>query len=255
MQFSYNNFQSRNWIFIDENLQKKINKQKICFIGCGLGSKIAELAIRTGFSNITIADGDIAELSNLNRQFFNIKDIGKNKAKVTAEKLQQINPNSKIKVFDQFIKEKDIYKVIKDADFIINTVDINSIYYKIVEEGQKEGASILLPFNIGYGGMLIIFNKNTPSLNQLVRIKENQNDSEFLFNLLNKTPAISLPDYLVDNLDKIFKEISKKGYNPQMGIGSNITSSIVISSIIKIIIGQEVKLAPEPIYLDIYNKI
>lgn len=58
----------RNFLYISEANQKRIKNFRIFIGGCGLGSVIAECALRLGFENLTVIDGDKVELSNLNRQ-------------------------------------------------------------------------------------------------------------------------------------------------------------------------------------------
>ena len=58
----------RNRIYVKESEQEAIKKYRILLGGAGIGSIIAECALRFGFENITIVDGDKVELSNLNRQ-------------------------------------------------------------------------------------------------------------------------------------------------------------------------------------------
>ena len=48
----------RNRLYITEEEQQKIRATKIVFGGAGIGSVIAECALRFGFENITIVDGD-----------------------------------------------------------------------------------------------------------------------------------------------------------------------------------------------------
>ena len=48
----------RNRLYITEEEQQKIRDTKIVFGGAGIGSVIAECALRFGFENITIVDGD-----------------------------------------------------------------------------------------------------------------------------------------------------------------------------------------------------
>ena len=48
--------------------------------GAGIGSVIAECALRLGFENITISHGDVVEITNLNRQNYIQGKIGKKKA-------------------------------------------------------------------------------------------------------------------------------------------------------------------------------
>ena len=59
---------SRNRIYISDEEQQRIKQVHILLGGAGIGSIIAECALRFGFENITIVDGDKVDESNLNRQ-------------------------------------------------------------------------------------------------------------------------------------------------------------------------------------------
>src|SRR5690242_10762440 len=60
----------------------------IYIIGCGgVGSAIVpSLCLLKSPKEVTLVDGDIIEEKNLNRQMFDQKDIGANKAKALAER-------------------------------------------------------------------------------------------------------------------------------------------------------------------------
>jgi molybdopterin/thiamine biosynthesis adenylyltransferase len=60
----------------------------LCIGAGGIISQIAPTLVRKGIGRITLLDDDVVELSNLNRQRFYIKDIGKNKAIALAQNLQ-----------------------------------------------------------------------------------------------------------------------------------------------------------------------
>jgi molybdopterin/thiamine biosynthesis adenylyltransferase len=60
----------------------------VCIGAGGIVSQIAPTLVRKGIGRITLLDNDIVEPSNLNRQRFYIKDIGKNKALALARNLQ-----------------------------------------------------------------------------------------------------------------------------------------------------------------------
>ena len=51
----------RNRLYITEEEQQKIRDTKIVFGGAGIGSVIAECALRFGIENITFVDGDKVE--------------------------------------------------------------------------------------------------------------------------------------------------------------------------------------------------
>ena len=56
----------RNRLYVSEREQNIIKDYKIFLGGAGIGSIIAECALRFGFEHITIVDGDKVEGSDLN---------------------------------------------------------------------------------------------------------------------------------------------------------------------------------------------
>src|ERR1700734_1761284 len=69
--------------------QERFSGSHVLCIGAGgLISNIAPTLCRKGIGKITLVDDDLVEASNLNRQRFYPKDLGKNKAGALAENLQ-----------------------------------------------------------------------------------------------------------------------------------------------------------------------
>jgi molybdopterin-synthase adenylyltransferase len=69
--------------------QEKFSRSHVLCVGAGgIISQIAPMLCRKGIGRVTLLDDDRAEPSNLNRQRFYRKDIGKNKAVALAENLQ-----------------------------------------------------------------------------------------------------------------------------------------------------------------------
>ena len=60
----------------------------------GLGSNCAMLLVRSGIRRLRIADPDVVDLSNLNRQFFFPGQVGRAKVDALAENLRALNPRS-----------------------------------------------------------------------------------------------------------------------------------------------------------------
>ena len=58
----------------------------------GLGSNIAAALVRSGVGHLTIADYDVVELSNINRQIYSLRHIGMKKTEALKEILAGINP-------------------------------------------------------------------------------------------------------------------------------------------------------------------
>ena len=105
--------------------QKKILSAKILIVGIGgLGCPAAENLTRAGVGSIGLVDNDIVNISNIHRQsLFSSKDIKKTKVSVAIKKLKDINPDTKIKIYNTRLNEKNIKKIIKNYDLIIDGSD------------------------------------------------------------------------------------------------------------------------------------
>ena len=58
----------------------------------GLGSNIAAMLARAGVRDLTIADFDHVDISNINRQNYYLDQVGRAKVDMTEEQLKRINP-------------------------------------------------------------------------------------------------------------------------------------------------------------------
>jgi molybdopterin/thiamine biosynthesis adenylyltransferase len=105
--------------------QKKILSSKVLIIGVGgLGSPVAEFLSRAGIGSLGIVDNDKVSLSNLHRQsLYNTSDIGMFKVKITKDKIKQINPNTKVKIYKIRLNSLNFKKIINDYDYIVDGSD------------------------------------------------------------------------------------------------------------------------------------
>lgn len=105
--------------------QKKLLSSSVLVIGAGgLGSPAILYLAAAGIGTLGIADGDIADLSNLQRQILHtVSDIGKFKTVSAKEKIERLNPDVKIITYQININAKNIRTIICDYDFIIECSD------------------------------------------------------------------------------------------------------------------------------------
>lgn len=105
------------------NIHSKLEQGKVAILGLGgLGSNIAISLARIGVGKLVLADFDVVEPSNLNRQQYFIDDIGKNKTDALKENIKRINPFINIKTHNIFIT-KDNMEHFNDVDIIIEAFD------------------------------------------------------------------------------------------------------------------------------------
>jgi N-acyl-L-homoserine lactone synthetase len=243
----YNTFMSRNSAFLDSENIDKIKNARIFFAGCGLGSMIAVLCARMGFTKFIVADFDKVELSNLNRQTYTIDDIGKNKAVAIADILLQIQPDAEIEIIPEKLTPATSKCLIDSSDIIINTVDFNETCYAINDMATAVGKPVFFPLNAGFGGLVLVFNRDTVSLSEMTGGA--YGNADFIGRLANSLMDYRLPDYLAHVLGSL-NEFESMGYLPQTGIAVNITSSLVVLAIIGYLSGWPLRYAPYPITSD-----
>ena len=105
--------------------QKKIIKSRVLVVGAGgLGCPVIDYLSRAGVGNIGIIDHDKINISNIHRQsLYTSKDVGKFKVNIAKKKVKLINPQIKIKTFKVRIDNKNIKKIFKNYDFIVDGSD------------------------------------------------------------------------------------------------------------------------------------
>ena len=93
-------------------------------VGCGgLGSNIAQMLVRSGISKLKIIDFDIVNESNLNRQFFFLKDLGKNKTDALDENLKMINPSVVLTKVNAKVTAENFKETVGNFDILIEACD------------------------------------------------------------------------------------------------------------------------------------
>jgi molybdopterin/thiamine biosynthesis adenylyltransferase len=90
----------------------------------GLGSPIALYLAAAGVGTIGIADADVVELSNLQRQIAHqSKDIGVPKVLSAKEKMEAMNPDVRVNTYHTWISAGNILDIIGGYDFVIDGTD------------------------------------------------------------------------------------------------------------------------------------
>ena len=105
--------------------QEKLANSSIGIIGLGgLGSPCSIYLAASGIGTMNLFDDDNVELSNLQRQIiFNSSDVGAKKNLIAKKKLLNLNENIICNSFSERINKKNITKLLKDSDFVIDCSD------------------------------------------------------------------------------------------------------------------------------------
>ena len=130
--------------------QEKIRQGKVLIVGAGgLGAPIAMYLAAAGVGTIGIVDGDVVDLSNLQRQVIHFtEDVDKPKVQSAKEKILRINPNVKVITYQTFLMADNALDIIKDYDFVVDGTDNFPVKFLINDACVMAGK----PFS--HGGIL-----------------------------------------------------------------------------------------------------
>lgn len=102
----------------------KVKAATVAIAGVGgLGSPIAIALCRTGVGRLILADFDVVEPSNLNRQQYFVDQIGLLKVEALQDNLKRINPYVEVDIHPVRLTERNIPELFAPADVVVEAFD------------------------------------------------------------------------------------------------------------------------------------
>ncbi|MBI9106478.1 MAG: HesA/MoeB/ThiF family protein [Spirochaetales bacterium] len=135
--------------------QKKLKQATVFIAGAGgLGSSASIYLAAAGVGRLIIADYDLIDMSNLNRQIlYSTAAIGELKAESARRRLTELNPEIAVEI--RTVKlEGDISKLIDGADLIIDCLDNIETRYVLNDFSLKTRIPIVHGGINGYAGQI-----------------------------------------------------------------------------------------------------
>lgn len=232
----YHELTIRNVHFFSRKLQEKLSKVKVLLAGCGtIGGACTEPFARAGVKNFLIAEPDRYELNNLNRQPSSVSELGLNKGEVQKEKILSVNPFSKVTLDVEGINIRTADRLVSEADFIFDGVDITTssgIAAKILlhETAWRMKKPVVSGLDLGFCQMGYAWPYHEGSIEPLhgrvKKAKRYQNPMKVFFSLF---PIDSMPLHAMEMLHDgiIGKSVS------QLGLAGNLMSATGLVSLVR----------------------
>lgn len=213
---------SRNKKMLSDEECLNLRQSKVCVIGCGgLGGYIIEMLARMGVGKLTVVDGDVFDVTNLNRQLLSKEDnIGMSKAEAAGKRIQEINSDVKVTVISEFFSEENAIGILKGQDLVMDALD--SIPVRLLLESTCEHMKIPMIYGAiagWYGQVATIY------------------------------PGDRL-------LNKIYGPEMKRGKEAELGNPSftpALVASVQVSEALKVLIGRGAHLREKLLLMDLLN--
>ncbi len=161
-------WQTRTALLVGEDKLKKLRDSHVLIVGLGgVGGWAAELICRAGVGKMTVADGDVVDTTNRNRQLAALKsNVGKPKAGIIAARLRDINPEAEIVPIEEYLKDERLEELLtcQPYDYVVDAIDTLSPKVYLIKICLEN--SLKLVSSMGAGG------KFNPGLAQVADIEK-----------------------------------------------------------------------------------
>lgn len=237
---------SRNRIYLAEDEQESIKNCPIILGGSGIGSVIAECALRLGFENITIIDGDIVETSNLNRQNYTHTDINTPKVDAIKKRLLAINENANITTHNCFLTTENAKDFILGHKIAINALDFSSeVPLTFDRICQENNIPVLHPYNLGWGALVTVITPDGLSLSSIAKEGKKFNEVTMVEYASSYLKFWRTPHVWIDDIIQKYKNEVEALPPPQLSIASWKVAAMCAHLLFNIATEKKIKKFPE----------
>ena len=120
--------------YVPEDRLRRLQELRLGIAGLGgIGSNVAFMLARTGFSRFVLVDEDTVEPSNLNRQFYFPADVGQSKVAALTRHLHELDPGLQIEGLVERVADSTLPRLLPKADFWIEALDGADMKQRLVQ--------------------------------------------------------------------------------------------------------------------------
>jgi hypothetical protein len=153
-----------------------------------------------GIGGFHLADADTFSLTNFNRQYgASLSSIGRPKTEVMQEIARDINPEMRLKLWNEFISEKNAEEFLSGCQLMVDSVDAYAIQARriLYRQAAKMGIPILAAGPVGLSCALLIFTPDSMSFDEYFGYSDSLSEKAGFFSyILGVTPRPHFLRYL-----------------------------------------------------------
>lgn len=141
-------------LFKEEGLNK-LRNANILVVGLGgVGSFAAEFLARAGVGKMTIVDGDIVDITNINRQLPALHStVGEPKVTIVGDRLMDINPELQLTRVREFLSPERAFELVSEEyDYVLDCIDSITPKLNLIIAAKRKRVKIIS--SMGAGGKM-----------------------------------------------------------------------------------------------------
>jgi len=179
----------------------------------GVGSFAAEFLTRAGVGSLTIVDGDVVDITNVNRQLPALHSTeGLPKVHVVGDRLMDINPELNLTRVQEFLSPERAFEIVEEKyDYVLDCIDSVTPKLNLIVGAKRKRVKIIS--SMGAGGKMEAAK---------VKVADITNTVNCMF---AKTIRRRLKEYKIDKLKVVFSSEIQDESSLKMTDGSNFKKS------------------------------
>lgn len=200
-------------LFKAQGLQN-LKNSKVLVVGVGgVGSFAAEFLARAGVGNLTIVDGDVVDITNINRQLPALHStVGLSKIEVVGNRLMDINPELNLTKVQEFLSPERAFEIVNsEYDYVLDCIDSVTPKLNLIIGAKRNRVKIIS--SMGAGGKMEA---------SKVKVADITNTVNCMF---AKTIRRRLKEHKIDKLKVVFSSEIQDEKSLKMTDGSNYKKS------------------------------
>lgn len=141
-------------LFKVDGLQKLKNANVLVVGLGGVGSFAAEFLARAGVGSMTIVDGDVVDITNINRQLPALHStVGQPKVTLVGDRLIDINPELKLTRIKEFLSPERAFEIVSNEfDYVLDCIDSVTPKLNLIIAAKRKKVKIIS--SMGAGGKM-----------------------------------------------------------------------------------------------------
>lgn len=192
----------------------KLQNAHVLVVGLGgVGSFAAEFLARAGVGNMTIVDGDVVDITNINRQLPALHStVGQPKIDIVGNRLMDINPELNLIRIKEFLSPERAFELVSsEFDYVLDCIDSITPKLNLIIAAKRKRVKIIS--SMGAGG------KMEASKVKVTDISKTENC------YLAKTIRRRLKKEKINKLKVVFSSEIQKDHSLKMTDGANFKKS------------------------------
>ena len=203
-------WQERAALLFKNDGLNNLKNSKVLVVGLGgVGSFAAEFLARAGVGNLTIVDGDVVDITNINRQLPALHStIGMPKVHIVGDRLMDINPELKLTRIEEFLSPERALEIITPQfDYVLDCIDSITPKLNLIVACKRNRVKVIS--SMGAGGKMEASKVKVSCISNTTNC------------LLAKTVRKRLKEYKIDKLKVVFSSEIQDESSLKMTDGTN----------------------------------